>query len=79
MSVDDTERSPLSARSVSFIVRVSWDEAGHMTGIVEWVRTGSKERVHNVEAIGQAIARMLSAPEPDETGSGMRGAPRRER
>jgi len=45
---------------MTFIVRVSQDEAGRLTGIVERVRTGEKERVQGVEDIGQVIACMVT-------------------
>ncbi len=45
--------------SMTFIVRVSADEAGRVSGIVERVRTGEKERFYGVEAIAPIIARMV--------------------
>ena len=55
---------------MTFIVRVSVDEAGGVTGIVEQVRTGQKKRFEGTEAIGPLIARMLGG-----TGAGP-GRPR---
>ena len=44
---------------VVFIVRLARDRTGRMTGVVERVRTGEKERVATVEEIGQVLAAML--------------------
>lgn len=44
-------------RLMTFVVRVTVDEAGRMSGIVERVRTGEKERFEGVEAIGSLILR----------------------
>ena len=46
---------------ITFIVRVSIDEEGDATAVVERVRTGQKERVHSVDDIGRAIATMIAA------------------
>ena len=46
----------------TFIVRVSVDEAGGITGIVERVQTREKKRFERAEAIGPLIARMLGGP-----------------
>jgi hypothetical protein len=45
---------------MTFIVRVSVDEGGGVTGIVERVQTGQKKRFEGIEAIGPLIARMLA-------------------
>ena len=50
---------------MTFIVRLSIDDTGRVTGIVERVRTGQKERVQGVEAIGEVIARMAAGTERD--------------
>jgi len=59
---------------VTFIVRISV-EAGRVTGIVERVRTGEKERVRGLEDIGRIITRMLtgSAEGSQETRTGPGG------
>ena len=49
--------------SITFIVRVSMDEAGRLAGIVEHVRTGRKERFDRLEAIGGVIASLLPTAE----------------
>ena len=48
----------------TFIVRISQDSAGSMTGVVEWVRTGEKTRFHELAAISEVIARMLKRARP---------------
>ena len=47
---------------VSFLIRVSLDQAGQMRGIVERVATGAKEAFTGADAIGPVIARMFPAP-----------------
>ena len=46
---------------MTFVVRLACDEGGHVTGIVERVRTGEKERFEGVAAIAAVIARMVEA------------------
>jgi hypothetical protein len=46
---------------MTFIVRLSLDEAGRVTGIVERVRTGEKARFEGVGGIATLIARMVGA------------------
>ena len=43
----------------TFIVRISHDDAGRISGVVEWVRTGEKIRFRGLAAIGEVIARMV--------------------
>lgn len=50
---------------MTFIVRVSVDEAGGVTGIVERVQTGQKKRFESIDAIGPLIARMIGGPGAD--------------
>ena len=45
---------------VSFVVRVSLDPGGQLTGIVERVATGAKQAFTGVDAVGAVIARMLA-------------------
>ena len=49
-----------AATPVTFIVRLFPDDDARVTGIVERVRTGEKERFYGVGAIGPLIAQMLS-------------------
>ena len=43
----------------TFIVRVSKDSAGSVSGVVEWVRTGERTRFHELAEISEVISRML--------------------
>lgn len=55
--------------SATFIVRLARDPTGRLTGVVERVRTGEKERVAAVEEIGSILAAMLARDEslPQDT------------
>ena len=44
---------------MTFVIRLSVDETGRITGIVERVKTGEKERVYGFDAISATIARMV--------------------
>lgn len=46
---------------MTFIVRVSVDEAGGVTGVLERVQTRQKKRFQGLEAIGPLIAQMIAA------------------
>ena len=48
----------------TFIVRVSKDSAGSISGVVEWVRTGERIRFHDLAAISEFISRMLKRARP---------------
>lgn len=48
----------------TFIVRVSHDSAGTISGVVEWVRTGEKIRVHGFAAIAEVIAGFVERAPP---------------
>lgn len=50
------ERSDGPSRFATFIVRVSQDRAGVISGVVEWVRTGERIRFHGFAAISEVIA-----------------------
>ena len=54
--------APGTSETMTFIVRVSVDEAGRVTGILERVQTRQKKRFEGTEAIGPLIARMLGGP-----------------
>ena len=47
-------------RRDSFVVRVSLDRSGQLTGVVERVATGAKQTFTGVDAIGTVIACMLA-------------------
>jgi hypothetical protein len=49
-----------------FIVRLARDPTGRVTGVVERVRTGEKERVAAVEEIGSILAEMLGREGSEE-------------
>jgi hypothetical protein len=49
-----------------FIVRLARDPAGRVTGVVERVRTGEKERVTLVEEIGSVLTAMLAREDSKE-------------
>jgi hypothetical protein len=48
--------STSDSRYTTFVVRLLRDEAGEESAIVELVRTGEKQRVYGLAAIGDAIA-----------------------
>jgi antitoxin (DNA-binding transcriptional repressor) of toxin-antitoxin stability system len=52
--------TPPLAELLTFIVRVSDDE-GHLSGVIERVRTGEKVRFTEPAAIGPLIARIVDA------------------
>jgi hypothetical protein len=56
------------AGGLTFVVRLVRDAGGHVTGIVERVRTGEKERVQRIAAISRVIARMLARGGPAVAG-----------
>jgi hypothetical protein len=45
--------------SISFVVRACPGKRGHLTGIVELVKTGAKHPFDGAEAIGPLIAEMV--------------------
>jgi hypothetical protein len=45
---------------MTFVLRLVRDEAGRLTGILERVRTGEKQRFEGLAAIAPLIARMLT-------------------
>ncbi len=47
---------------MTFILRLSVDEAGRVTGIIERVKTREKQRFHGLEAIGPLIEHMRKCP-----------------
>lgn len=51
---------------LTFIVRVSQDEAGQLSGIVERVRTGEKQRFYGPATIGQIIERTVAAESEEQ-------------
>jgi hypothetical protein len=73
MSHRRAPRTPLAKRRVAiensmmtFVVRLTRDKVGHVTGVVEQVRTGLKVRVEGLDAVGRAIGEMIAPPAPDQ-------------
>jgi hypothetical protein len=50
-----------SSAVVTFIIRITHDSARHVSGTVERVRTGEKERFTDTAAVGAVIERMLES------------------
>jgi len=48
-------------RRVTFVLRVTVDEGGHAHAIVELVRSGRKEAVSDIAALGSVVAGMLGS------------------
>lgn len=48
--------------TMTFVVRVTCNELGNWTGVVEQVRTGLKVRVDGLAAIGRVIEQMIEGP-----------------
>lgn len=46
-------------RRAIFVVRLSRDDLGRITGVVERVRTGEKARVDSLGGIGDVLAEMF--------------------
>jgi hypothetical protein len=47
-------------KTVSFVLRVAHRPDGTLTGVVERVGTGRKERFGSAEEIGAVVARMMA-------------------
>lgn len=47
---------------ITFVLRVTVEAGGRMTGVVERVRTGQKERFEGAEALGPLVTRMTGVP-----------------
>jgi hypothetical protein len=50
----------------TFIVRVSKDEAGTISGVVEWVRMGKKVQFHGLAAFRKVITLMVERAVRDQ-------------
>jgi hypothetical protein len=54
-------------RITTFVVRVTQDPAGGLSGIIERVSDGFKERLpRDLDTVGTVIRRLLPAPPPRE-------------
>jgi len=59
--VADTERHDrLRATTLSFIVRLSVESSGEVTGVVERVATGEKVRFVGYEGVSPVIAKLVA-------------------
>jgi hypothetical protein len=47
---------------MTFVVRLTRDKVGRITGVVEKVKTGRKARVEGLDAVSRAIAEMIASP-----------------
>ena len=63
---------------LNFVVRIERDDSGAVRGVIERVRTGTKEPFSGIDAIGALIGRMVeNEPADVPRGAGRdRGAPR---
>jgi hypothetical protein len=52
---------PESQTVITFIVRMTRDDAGGLRGVIERAATGAKQPVESCEAVGAVIAAMLAA------------------
>jgi hypothetical protein len=53
-------RAAIEGLMMTFVVRLTRDEVGRITGVVEQVKTGLKARVEGLEAVGRAIGEMIA-------------------
>ena len=51
--------------TMTFVIRLTSDDLGRVTGVVEQVRTGLKARVESLDAVGRAIGEMIAPPGTD--------------
>lgn len=57
-----TRRVAIEASMMTFVVRLTRDKTGRITGVVEQVKTGLKTRVEGLDAVGQTIGQMIASP-----------------
>jgi hypothetical protein len=50
---------------MTFVVRLTRDKVGRITGVVEKVKTGRKVRVEGLDAMSRAIGEMIASPGAD--------------
>jgi hypothetical protein len=55
-------RGAIEGSMMTFVVRLTRDNAGRVTGVVEQVKTELKARVDGLEAVGRAIGEMIAPP-----------------
>ncbi len=51
---------------MTFVVRLTRDKVGRITGVVEQVKTGLKTRVDGLDAVGRTIGEMIAPPGTDQ-------------
>jgi len=51
---------------MTFVVRLTRDEVGRITGVIEQVKTGLKVRVEALDAVGKVIGEMMDPPRIDQ-------------
>ena len=61
MRGEETQMSSESPTVVTFIVRMTRNEAGIASGIIERASTGAKQPVDRCEDLGRVVAEMLAA------------------
>lgn len=66
LAIDNGGRTDAPAIFATFIVRISEDSVGAVSGVVEWVRTGERVRVSGLPAISDVIARMVERAKETE-------------
>ena len=60
---------------MTFVVRLTRDKVGRITGVIEQVRTGLKARVEGLDAVGKAIGEMIEPPtDPGQNRAGAEGS-----
>jgi hypothetical protein len=60
MTLDEGRPSlQVMQRRVTFVVRVTVDESDRASAVIEVVRTGRKEPVPDLAALGEVVARLL--------------------
>ena len=68
-----SRRVAIEGSMMTFVVRLTRDEVGRITGVIEQVKTGRKTRVDDLDAVSRAIGEMIDSPgtdlqTPPETG-----------
>ncbi len=51
---------------MTFVVRLTRDEVGRITGVIEQVKTGLKVRVESLDAVSRAIGEMIAPQGTDQ-------------
>jgi len=59
-------RVAIEGSMMTFVVRLTRDKGGRITGVVEQVKTGLKARVEGLDAVGRAIGEMIAPPGTDQ-------------